>query len=158
MKHLNKLFAVVLLAIGLNAQAQDENNKWAVSFGANAVDTRVSAASPVADQFSEYFNVKDHWNYIPSVSFVSVERYIGSGFSFGLTGSLNKIDKFVEFRNDAGEYNVVNPGDLEYYAIDGAIKYSFQNLIGSKWFDPSARSEEHTSELQSRENLVCRLL
>src|SRR5690606_42144555 len=24
--------------------------------------------------------------------------------------------------------------------------------------DPSARSEEHTSELQSRENLVCRLL
>ncbi len=138
MKHLNKLFAVVLLAIGLNAQAQDENNKWAVSFGANAVDTRVSAASPVADQFSEYFNVKDHWNYIPSVSFVSVERYIGSGFSFGLTGSLNKIDKFVEFRNDAGEYNVVNPGDLEYYAIDGAIKYSFQNLIGSKWFDPSA--------------------
>src|SRR5690606_39760013 len=25
-------------------------------------------------------------------------------------------------------------------------------------FDPRARSEEHTSELQSRENLVCRLL
>ncbi|MGE4345992.1 MAG: OmpA family protein [Flavobacteriaceae bacterium] len=138
MKHLNKLFAVVLLTVGLNMQAQDENNKWAVSFGANAVDTRVSAASPVADQFSEYFNVRDHWNYIPSVSFVSVERYISNGFSFGLTGSINKIDKFVEFRDAAGEYNVTNPGDLEYYAIDGAVKYSFQNLIGSNWFDPSA--------------------
>src|SRR5690606_41031525 len=26
------------------------------------------------------------------------------------------------------------------------------------WKDPTRRSEEHTSELQSRENLVCRLL
>ena len=65
MKHLNKLFAVVLFAAGLSVNAQDDNNKWAVSFGANGVDTRVSATSPIADQFSEYFNVKDHWNYIP---------------------------------------------------------------------------------------------
>src|SRR5436309_12111251 len=28
----------------------------------------------------------------------------------------------------------------------------------SKWLAPMRRSEEHTSELQSRENLVCRLL
>src|SRR5690606_19068196 len=139
MKHLNKLFAVVLLATGLVVNAQDENNPWAVSFGANAVDTRVSAASPFADQFSEYFNVKDHWNYIPSLSYLSVERYIGSGFSFGLTGSINKIDKFVhQTETRPGDYAVSNPGDLEYYGIDGAVKYSFQDLIGSKWLDPSA--------------------
>lgn len=138
MKHLNKLFAVVLLAFGLSVSAQDDNNKWAVSFGANAVDTRVSAASPIADQFSGYFKVKDHWNYIPSVSYLSVERYIGSGFSFGVTGSINKIDKFVEPRDADGNYNVTNPGDLEYYGVDGMVRYSFQNLIGSKWFDPSA--------------------
>ena len=138
MKHLNKLFAVVLLAVGFNVNAQDENNPWAVSFGANAVDTRVSAASPFADQFSDYFNVSDHWNYIPSLSFLSVERYIGSGFSFGLTGSINKVDKFVQRRDALDNYAVTNPGDLEYYGIDGAVKYSFQNLIGSKWLDPSA--------------------
>src|SRR5207302_8186734 len=34
---------------------------------------------------------------------------------------------------------------------------STYGLWGSKSFD-SRRSEEHTSELQSRENLVCRLL
>src|SRR5207302_5564889 len=28
----------------------------------------------------------------------------------------------------------------------------------SRWTGPTSRSEEHTSELQSRENLVCRLL
>src|SRR5690606_28412546 len=34
------------------------------------------------------------------------------------------------------------------------------NLLktGSAYYAPAARSEEHTSELQSRENLVCRLL
>src|SRR5690606_40720752 len=33
------------------------------------------------------------------------------------------------------------------------------NMTGSLWeYDPFTRSEEHTSELQSRENLVCRLL
>src|SRR5690606_39461463 len=31
-------------------------------------------------------------------------------------------------------------------------------VVGGGFFDRSARSEEHTSELQSRENLVCRLL
>ncbi len=138
MKHLNKLFVAVLLIAGLNLQAQDENNPWAVSFGANAVDTRVGADSGFSGIFSEYFNVKDHWNYIPAVSYLSVEKYIGSGFTFGLTGSINKIDKFVELRDEAtGEFLVTNPGDLEYYAIDGAVKYSFQELIGSKWFDPS---------------------
>src|SRR5690606_39931801 len=37
------------------------------------------------------------------------------------------------------------------FEADGSIRYQ-QTL------DPAVRSEEHTSELQSRENLVCRLL
>src|SRR5690606_41991932 len=36
--------------------------------------------------------------------------------------------------------------------VDGAMRLHDEPRIGSK------RSEEHTSELQSRENLVCRLL
>src|SRR5690606_40113780 len=35
------------------------------------------------------------------------------------------------------------------------ISFSKDKLL---WFNLSGRSEEHTSELQSRENLVCRLL
>src|SRR3712207_7442180 len=30
--------------------------------------------------------------------------------------------------------------------------------VGERWFPPRERSEEHTSELQSRQYLVCRLL
>ncbi|MPT33800.1 MAG: OmpA family protein [Flavobacterium sp.] len=139
MRHLNKLFVAALMFAGLSSQAQDSNNPWAITIGANAVDTRFSASKKLEDQFSQYFNAKANWNIIPSVSFVNVSRHIGDNFSFGVTGSVNKITKFVEPRVTVpGDYTVVNPGDLSYYGIDGVINYSFMNLIGSKVIDPSA--------------------
>ncbi|MCG2610230.1 OmpA family protein [Flavobacterium sp. SM15] len=138
MKHLNRLFVAALMFAGLNAQAQDSNNPWAISFGANAVDGgRVSAASKVEDQFSQYFNANKYWNILPSVSYVNVSRHVGNNFSFGVTGSVNKIDKFVgERMTNPGDYPVGNPGDLMYYGIDGVIKYSFMDMLKSKWLDP----------------------
>ena len=79
MKHLNKLFAAVVMFIGLSSQAQDSNNPWAITFGTNAVDTRVSAASKVEDQFSQFFNAKDNWNILPSVSYINVSRNVDRG-------------------------------------------------------------------------------
>lgn len=145
MKHLNKLLVAVLMAMGLSSHAQDSNNPWAISFGVNAVDTRTSsgAGSGFFDQhFSQPFAVKDNWNILPSLSYIGVNRYVGHGFSVGLQGSVNKIDKAVYFRPTApghdGRGNVVtNPGDLMYYGIDATIKYSFQELIKSKVVDPS---------------------
>jgi len=138
MKHLNKLVVVICLFVGLGSQAQDNNNPWSLSFGANAVDTRVSAASSIKDQFSQYFNTKDNWNILPSVSYLNVSKYVGDNFSVGLTGSMNKISKFVNPRVGTGSYLVTNPGDLAYYAIDTNIKYSFMSLLGSKVIEPSA--------------------
>src|SRR5690606_40205700 len=47
--------------------------------------------------------------------------------------------------------------EFSYNIIDKFISNVFIDTQGAKSnFDP--RSEEHTSELQSRENLVCRLL
>jgi outer membrane protein OmpA-like peptidoglycan-associated protein len=139
MKHLNKLFVAVCMFVGLSSQAQDSNNPWAITFGANAVDTRVSAASKIEDQFSQYFNTKDNWNILPSVSYLNVSKNVGGNFSFGVTGSVNKVTKFVNPRVTVpGDYTVSNPGDLSYYAADGVIKYSFMELIGSKVIDPSA--------------------
>ena len=138
MKHLNKLFAAMLMLAGFSSQAQDSNNPWAISFGVNAVDTRVSAASKLEDQFSEFFNAEDHWNILPSVSYVNVSKYVGDNFSFGVTGSINKIKKYVLPRVGEADYTVINPGDLNYYAVDGVINYSFMNMINSKVIDPSA--------------------
>lgn len=138
MKHLNKLFAVVALFAGLNSQAQDSNNPWALTFGANAVDTRFSAASKLGDQVSQMYNVKDNWNIIPSVSYLNLSKYVGDNFSFGVTGSVNKISNFVLPRvSPSLDYGVTNPGDLNYYAVDAVVKYSFMDMIKSKTFEPS---------------------
>ncbi|KRB53989.1 OmpA family protein [Flavobacterium sp. Root186] len=144
MKHLNKLLVAVMMVMGLSSHAQDSNNPWAISFGVNAVDTRTSSGSGSGffDQhFSQPFEVKDNWNILPSLSYIGVSRYVGSGFSVGLQGSVNKIDKYVVFNrfadSDSRGNKTINPGDLMYYGIDATIKYSFQELIKSKVIDPS---------------------
>lgn len=136
MKHLNKLFVAILLAMGLNTQAQDSNNPWAISFGANAVSTRFGAASSFTDQFGQYFDAKDNWNVLPSVSYLNVSRHVGDNFSVGLTGSVNRIDKVVSRTPGTDTYTVTDPGDLSYYGVDAMIKYSFLDMIGTTWFDP----------------------
>ena len=137
MKHLNKLFVALVMLAVYSSQAQDSNNPWAISFGVNSVDTRVSATSKLEDQFSQFFNTKENWNILPSVSFVNVSKYVGSNFSFGITGSINRITKYVETRVGEGSYTVVNPGDKNYYAADAVINYSLMSLIKSKKIDPS---------------------
>ena len=125
---------------GLSASAQDSDNPWAISFGANAVDTRTSAGIRdfnLRDHFSEFFNVKDNWNILPSVSYLNVTRNVGGNFSVGVTGSVNKITKFVNFAGPGfNDVVVVNP-DVMYYAADAQLKYSLMSLIGSKVVEPS---------------------
>tara|TARA_R110000796_G_scaffold183498_2_gene299937 strand:+ start:5470 stop:6810 length:1341 start_codon:yes stop_codon:yes gene_type:complete len=114
MKHLSKLLVVALLFVGFNSiQAQDENNPWQVGFGVNAID--VYPTSDVSSFGNEYFNATDHWNILPSISYISVSRFVGSGFSVGARGSLNRIDKLGDASAD----------DLSHYAVDGTIKYAF---------------------------------
>lgn len=141
MKHLNKILVAVLMAMGLNAQAQDSNNPWAIAFGANAVDTRAGASDKFADKFDHPFSVGESWNVLPSVSYLSVSRSVGSGFTFGVAGSVNKITKLTTLDPSDTAYGknyvVTNPGDLAYYAADGTIRYSFMNAIKSKVIDPS---------------------
>ena len=145
MKHLNKLLVAVMMVMGLTSHAQDSNNPWAISFGVNAVDTKTSAGGGnnwLDRHFSQPFAVKDNWNILPSVSYLSVSKYVGDNFSFGVSGSVNKITKYVTFDptaagHDSRGYIVTNPGDLMYYGIDATVKYSFMSLIKSKVIDPS---------------------
>src|SRR5690606_39296464 len=72
-----------------------------------------------------------------------VSMYLGSGVK-QLVSPLPKLKYFegMKMMNDMMKMN----GDLD----DMGMKMSLQKM--------DMRSEEHTSELQSRENLVCRLL
>lgn len=138
-----KIFAAALMFAGLTSQAQDANNPWAVGFGVNGVDTKISMYGNDKLIFEELMNASGNWNILPSVSYINVSRHIGNNFSVGLTGSINKIDKWIVLDNpDYGtlathQHTVYNPGDLSYYGIDAQVKYSFMEMIGTKWFDPS---------------------
>ena len=136
MKHLNSILvaALVLLVVGVT-NAQDENNPWAIEVGVNAVDTfptglrdgQNSEDAQNGNLFSEYFNIEDHWNILPAVSRLSVGRYIGSGFTLAVAGSVNRIEKTGSVPAD----------DLTYYGLDGEIKHSFREMLGNGWVDPS---------------------
>ncbi len=128
MKQLSRLIVVGLLVLGFNnVQAQNEDNPWMIGFGINAIDVYPtndnSANYPTGSFGSEFFNVNDHWNVVPSISYVSVSRYIGDNFTFGARGSLNRITKL-------GDLSVDN---LSYYAIDGSVKY---NILKNTKIEP----------------------
>lgn len=132
MKHLSKLLVLAILAVGLNnVQAQDGNNPWQVGFGVNAIDVFPTGDEESLTNFgfesgdfgSEYFNANDHWNILPSISYIAVSKYVGDGFSVGARGTINKIDKLGDVAAD----------DLSFYGIDGTIKY---NILQNRVVDP----------------------
>lgn len=133
MKKLNKIIVAALIMMGFASSAQDSNNPWSIGFGVNAIDTKASSSgSRFLDKFNQPFQVKENWNVLPSVSYLQVGRNVGDNFSVLVSGSVNKISKLVQ---PGG--TVVNPGDLQFYAADAIIRYSFMDLIGSKVIDPS---------------------
>ncbi|WP_372752754.1 OmpA family protein [Mariniflexile sp.] len=118
MKNLSRLLFAMLIVLGFsNANAQDKNNPWQITIGTNAVDAYPSGdGAPFSETiFEDYFNVSDHWNILPSLSTIAVSKYVGDGFSFGVAGSLNKIENWGDDSVD----------DLSYYGVDGTIKYNF---------------------------------
>jgi len=114
MKQLSRLLVVGLLVLASNnIQAQDEDNPWQIGFGVNAVD--FYPTGDVSSFGNEFFNANDHWNILPSISYVGLSRYLGDGISLGVRGSLNRIQKVGDLEVD----------DWSYYGLDGTIKYNF---------------------------------
>src|SRR5690606_40464736 len=71
--------------------------------------------------------------------------------------SRHSVDTNDEFFREEQEYfDEVSPlfQALDTKLYEALLRSKFRNELEAKW----GRSEEHTSELQSRENLVCRLL
>ncbi|MBT6081500.1 MAG: OmpA family protein, partial [Polaribacter sp.] len=116
------LFALVIVS---NVNAQDKNNPWAVSFGANIVDFYQPGS--ISGQFDDFVGSSSDWNILPSVTRVSLEKYIEKGFSLQLSGSFNKITSL----------NTVDDSDFLYYSVDAIVKYDLNDLLGeTSWFDP----------------------
>ncbi|WP_019037191.1 OmpA family protein [Psychroflexus tropicus] len=133
MKKLNKILLLLVLTFSVaSMQAQDENNPWAVVIGTNAVDFYAAGNDFLPDGseggslFSEYFNANDHWNIVPSVSYLEVKRYVGDGFSARLSGSFNQIENVGR----------VSSQDISFYNIGAGVEYNFKNLLNTSVLDP----------------------
>lgn len=136
MKNLSKFTFLTLLVFGmLSVQAQDKDNPWAFFIGTNALDSYPTGQDVVtssgvvsSDNFGDdLFFKTDNWNFISAISTIGVTRYIGDGFSFEVTSSINRIDRLGETTAD----------DLSWVNVDGAFQYNFKNLInGVNWLDP----------------------
>ena len=121
------MLALVLVLGYSTSNAQDENNPWQIDLGINAVDFYPTGEDrPLGSFPNEFFNANDHWNILPSISAISVSKYLGDNFSFGVGGSINKISKFGEMSVD----------DYSYYAVDGIIKYNVGEIINLGGFQP----------------------
>ena len=115
------LFALVAVS---NVNAQDENNPWVVGFGVNIVD--FYGTDDFSTQIKDALGNSD-WNFLPSISRISGEKYLDKGFTLQLAGSLNQID-FLQSEGDV---------DFLYYSIDAIVKYDLNMLFGNTgWFDP----------------------
>src|SRR5690606_39652427 len=100
------------------------------------------------------------------------KRYVGNGipdyvFSWNNTFKYKRFDLSLFFKG-ALKWDVYNLHQM-YYGLINAPGNVLKDAYGknahikaekeaSSYFLEKGRSEEHTSELQSRENLVCRLL
>jgi OOP family OmpA-OmpF porin len=119
------VIALFTLAAVSNVNAQDENNPWAVSFGANVVDFFLPGHD-ISGNLEDLVGSND-WNILPSISRISAEKYLNKGFSLQLAGSINKIENVIT-ENDA---------DALYWSADAIVKYDLNNLVGKTgWFDP----------------------
>ena len=134
MKNLNRLILTTLLVLAIgNVNAQDENNPWQLTIGVNAVDVfPVGEDAPQGDYFQEFYNVDDHWSILPSLSLISLQKYIESGFSVGISGSINRLEKWGQ----AQDGTPVSVNNLMYYAVDGNVKYSLSELLNTKKLEP----------------------
>ena len=129
MKKIKLTLFALAAAFSVGVQAQDENSPWQIGFGVNTVDIRTPDA--FGDLMKDWGGPSDI-NILPAVSRLSVGRYIGSGFSAELSGSLNKIEKGFGYNKDLD-----NKVDLSFWAANLAVKYHLNSLWkAARWFDP----------------------
>ena len=129
MKKFYSLFLTTLLVFGFTTlQAQDKNNPWQFSFGANAIDVEADTNT----QFADFFDVDDNWNTAKSpVSMFTISKYIGDNLSFGVGASFNSISKYATGSPDGSDMtSFMRPGVTnDYFNVDMMLKYDLSDAL-----------------------------
>lgn len=116
--------------------AQNEELPWAVGLGWNAVDFYPNGEGPTKnfdeepfseELFSEFFNVKEHYNFNPVSLRLSVGKNLGKYYFFEFATAFNRITK----------YGYEPADNLDYLTVDASVNFSFRELINPRgWAEP----------------------
>ena len=112
--YLSTMFMVAVFSSAV--YAQNDSNPWGITVGTNAVDLYQTGS------FAE-----EDLSISPNFSYLEISRYIGSGFSVNLAGTINNIDRI------SGE-------DDLYYGIDLGTSLSSREVIDLGNFEPTLRA------------------
>lgn len=125
----NYLFSLLMLVgISTGVMAQNDANPWKLTLGTNGVDL---------DGFQDV----EELQVSPMLSYLGVSRYIGSGFSVELTGTLNNLERL------SGE-------DHLYYALDLGAALSSRQIIDLGNFEPTIHAGIGYNSIDSESFLV----
>ena len=126
------IIALFTLVSVYSVSAQDSNNPWAISAGFNTVDTH--AAGGEGSKFFEDYLYPADWNFLSTISRITVERYLEDGFTLQLAGSLNRIT----------QVNLPDDASLLHKSIDLNLKYNLDAFVAAifgnstEYFSPFA--------------------
>lgn len=118
----------MLAGISTGVMAQNDANPWKLTLGTNGVDL---------DGFQDV----EELQVSPMLSYLGVSRYIGSGFSVELTGTLNNLERL------SGE-------DHLYYALDLGAALSSRQIIDLGNFEPTIHAGIGYNSIDSESFLV----
>ena len=116
------VIAIFTLVAVSSANAQDNNNPWAVSVGVNAIDVRTSGG--FSEQLEDYYGTSD-WDILPMISRITAEKYLDDGFTLQFAGSINRLTRGFfadQFPRDVEK-------ELVYYSIGANVKYDLDGVI-----------------------------
>lgn len=125
----NYLFSLLMLfGFSTGVMAQNDANPWKLTIGTNGVDL---------DGFQDV----EELQISPMLSYLGVSRYIGSGFSVELTGTLNNLERL------SGE-------DHLYYALDLGAALSSRQIIDLGNFEPTIHAGLGYNSIDSESFMV----
>ena len=133
MKNLNRLVLIALLVlISGSINAQDKNNPWQITVGSNGVDA-LSTGNQLGDEdLSRLWKIDDEWSLSSAISMITVGKYLDDNFSFSISGTVNRLNKW----NDGINVATATDNKLAYYGLDGTVKYSFSELLNLTKLEP----------------------
>ena len=113
----NYIFTMFMVAVFSSAlYAQNESNPWGITVGTNTVDL-----------YQTGIFAKEDLSISPNFSYLEISRYIGSGFSVDLAGTINNIDR-------------ISGADDLYYGLDLGTSLTSREVIDLGNFESILRT------------------